>query len=55
MPDAPEVTDVPHSNPTTSDWIRGWATVAAVVAAMIGGLIWLLNLAMCGCVTQPPA
>jgi hypothetical protein len=43
-----------HTPLTTRDWIRGWAAVAAVVAAMIGGALWLLNLAMCGCTTRPP-
>jgi hypothetical protein len=40
---------------TDRDWLRGWAAVLAVVAAMVGGLLWLLNLVMCGCTTRPPA
>ena len=39
---------------TDRDWLRGWAAVLAVVAAMVGGALLLFNLVLCGCRTNPP-
>ena len=41
--------------PTTRDWIRGSVVVLGILAAMLGGVLWLITTAVCECATRPPA